>query len=78
MDKNETLGATIRAKAKDRPGSLHRLAIESGISWATLNRKVAHTELFTLEELSKLAAVMDVSPSELAALHYFPKLDEAA
>jgi transcriptional regulator with XRE-family HTH domain len=42
-----------------------RLADQSGISRTTFQRRLAHPAAFTLEEIERLARVLDVDPTWL-------------
>ncbi|GEM_PF-6238159 len=70
MDNRESaLGAFLRDTAQDKGLSILQLSEATGISRTTLNRRIIDPDDLTLDELVKLAGVLETSPSDLTELY---------
>lgn len=68
----ETVARTVRDAIEATGRSVHGLAVETGIPYTTLDRKLRRGT-FTVEELYLLGIALDREPAS-----FFPPRDEAA
>ena len=56
--------AAVRTAIAETVGSVRAAAIQSGIPYTTLDRRLRNPDTFTVAELNRLAAVTDRTPSD--------------